>query len=308
MSLLREIQNAATGSEVSISDLLRKCKVLASRLKHEKFKEWVDNELNGYPNKDSLPKYRVKRVHSLGDFSGPWQSGLRGAPIPPLCFPKEHRHLIDTWYCMEPISALESITRAGSSGSDSLRINLPADLIACYGRDIFQDMACLSAWQVIPRGAVIAIADTVRNRVLSFALEIEGESPDAGEVASDIEPLPQEKITHIFNTYIAGDVGNLSAGNEQVTQSLSFTVIEGNFDSLKEQLLKYGVTENDMLELKGAIADDSEAGNTKKIGQQTAGWLGKMLSKAANGTLNITTTIASNVLSKALSQYLGLPS
>lgn len=58
MTLLREIQAAATEADVPLPTVLRKCKVLASRLRHEPLKEWTDRELNGYPSLNALPDYR----------------------------------------------------------------------------------------------------------------------------------------------------------------------------------------------------------------------------------------------------------
>jgi hypothetical protein len=59
MSLLREIQEDAIDSGVSIEDLLRKCMLLAARLGNEEFKKWINQELNGYSTKEELPKYRI---------------------------------------------------------------------------------------------------------------------------------------------------------------------------------------------------------------------------------------------------------
>lgn len=87
MSLLRDIQNAALDSKVHLPDLLRKCKVLAARLGNQDFKAWVDAELNGYGEKDSLPGYRSFRVESKGNFAGPMGSGLNRVPIPLSCPP-----------------------------------------------------------------------------------------------------------------------------------------------------------------------------------------------------------------------------
>jgi len=47
MSLLTEIQAAATDPSHSTADLLRKCQILAFRLRHEPFKQWVGHELSG---------------------------------------------------------------------------------------------------------------------------------------------------------------------------------------------------------------------------------------------------------------------
>ncbi|WP_411860517.1 AbiTii domain-containing protein [Klebsiella aerogenes] len=54
MSLLREIQQAATDPSFDLPSLLRKCKILASRLGSPEFKQWVNFELNGYPDLGNL--------------------------------------------------------------------------------------------------------------------------------------------------------------------------------------------------------------------------------------------------------------
>lgn len=82
MSLLREIQNDAVNSSVNVSDLLRKCKILAYRLGNEDFKSWVDSELNGYDSEDLLPDYRILYVGSKGYFVGSFGKSLSNADIP----------------------------------------------------------------------------------------------------------------------------------------------------------------------------------------------------------------------------------
>jgi hypothetical protein len=69
MSLLREIQDAATSGATPLADVLRKCKILAARLQNKAFAQWVDLELNGYPEDEPLPAHRViDPVQSKGHF------------------------------------------------------------------------------------------------------------------------------------------------------------------------------------------------------------------------------------------------
>ena len=82
MSLLREIQDLSTTEGSDLETLLRKCRVLASRLKNDEFKDWVHCELDGYPKGAKLPEYREFRTFSLGDFGGPFGTGMKNAPIP----------------------------------------------------------------------------------------------------------------------------------------------------------------------------------------------------------------------------------
>jgi hypothetical protein len=48
MRLLDEIIDAAADEKVPIGTLLRKCLVLQQQVKNEKFRAWLDRELDGY--------------------------------------------------------------------------------------------------------------------------------------------------------------------------------------------------------------------------------------------------------------------
>lgn len=216
MSLLREIQDAAVNSSVELTTLLRKCKVLAARLGNEDFKTWVDSELSGYKDISELPDYRILHVNSKGHFSGPFNSGLNNADIPLSCIPKTFRESLSQSNMREPIASLEALVAKSDGGTASEPWN--PDLVAHVGQNIYEGMNCMQAWKVIPLTAVIAALDAVRNRILSFVLEIEAEAPDAGEAAINSNPLPQEKVHQIFNTYISGSVQNVATGSSEFEQ------------------------------------------------------------------------------------------
>lgn len=220
MSLLREIQSAAIDSSVPLTSLLRKCKVLAARLGNEEFKNWIDNELNGYKSKEDLPKYRVLIVNSKGHFSGSFQSGLRNADIPMTCMPKKFRESLSHSYMMSPVAALESLV----SGNDSGTLTEPwnPDIVAHFGDKIYEDMNCMQAWKVIPTSALVAALDTIRTRILSFVLEIEAEAPEAGEAPANSSPVPQDRVQQIFNTYISGNVQNIANASPGTHQHATY--------------------------------------------------------------------------------------
>lgn len=216
MSLLRQIQDAAIDSSIDLPTLLRKCKVLAARLGNDDFKRWIDSELSGYDNTDDLPEYRIFGVNSKGHFSGPFGSGLRNADIPLSCFPEDFREILGHSYFTQPIAAMASLVADGKSGT--LQEPWNPDLVAHFGQRIYENMVCMQAWKVIPTSALVAALDTVRTRILNFALEIEAQNPAAGEAMANEKPVPQETVQHIFNTYITGDVQNLASGSTNFTQ------------------------------------------------------------------------------------------
>jgi hypothetical protein len=216
MSLLRDIQDAAIDSNVELAVLLRKCKVLAARLGNPEFKKWVESELNGYDDINILPEYRILAVNSKGHFSGPFQSGLRNANIPLSCIDKQFHKNLTHSYLHQPIAAIESLVEDASGGT--LQEPWNPDLVVYVGQNIYQGMNCLQAWKVIPVSGFVAALDAVRNRILSFVLEIESEFPDAGEAPVNSNPVPQEKVHQIFNTYITGNVQNVATGSSNVSQ------------------------------------------------------------------------------------------
>ena len=216
MSLLREIQDAATDQSTNTATLLRKCKILAVRLGNEEFKQWIDNELNGYKTIEELPEYRIIETGSYGDFVGGFGAQGTNMPIPPSCLPENLRERITICYLMQAISSYESFIDGEERGNP--HEPWPADMTARFASEIYQRMNCIRAWKLIPRNAIVALVDTVKTRVLNFVIGIEAEDPDAGEAPLHQPPLSQEKTTQIFNTYISGNVQNVAAGGSDFRQ------------------------------------------------------------------------------------------
>jgi len=55
------------------------------------------------------------------------------------------------------------------------------------------------------------------------------------------------------------------------------------------------------------LTDNSTKAEENPFGGKVGEWIGKMPGKAAEGAWNVTTDIASTVITRAISQYLGLP-
>lgn len=258
MPLLRDIQSAAIDSKVPLATLLRMCKVLAARLGNAEFKKWVDDELNGYSSKDGLPNYRALHVNSKGNFSGPFQSSLNNADIPLSCIPEKYREDLSYSYMLEPVAALEALVSKSASGSARAPWN--PDFVALVGGEIYQGMNCLQAWKVIPLTAVIAAIDSVRTRVLNFVLEIEAEAPDAGEASINSNPVPQEKVHQIFNTYISGNVQNLATASSNVQQHAKFNEQNAQlFQDILSALSKSGADAKAVAQLSDVVNDMKKA-------------------------------------------------
>ncbi|RZG72321.1 hypothetical protein EXU29_10380 [Acinetobacter wuhouensis] len=256
MSLLREIQNDAVNSNVKVSDLLRRCKVLAYRLGNEDFKTWVDSELNGYELLDGIPSYRIfNNVTSKGHFSGAFGSGLRNADIPSNCFPKEFRKNLTTVSLTAPIAEVESLVMSSSKKGKLLQQPWDANFVAMFSNKVYEHMVCVQAWKVIPSTKLEGIVDIVKTKILNFVLEIEVINPEAGEAELNSSPIPQDKVSQIFNINISGNVGNLASGNNHsnVKQNYGVSEIPKEFIQLIQDLKQSKLENEIVLELQKKI-------------------------------------------------------
>lgn len=303
MSLLRDIQNTAVSSDNRITDLLRKCKVLAARLGNREFDEWIGKELQGYENTDELPSYRIiKRVEIKGHFSGAFGSGLRNASILPSAFGSRLEEYVSSEKLVQGISTYEQLLEDSSEGTFTVAIS--TELVAHFAEKMYQDMVCMQAWKVIPRGSIIGLIDSVRNSILSFALEIEKFNPDAGEAPVNSEPIPQSNVSQIFNTFIQGDVGTYSHSSGE-NSSVTINNVEGDLNQLKSGLGELGISDDEFEELKQALQDD-ESLSKKEIGNKTSSWMAKVISKASSGLYGVSMATATQVVPKLICDYLGL--
>jgi AbiTii len=304
MSLLREIQDAATNDTGDLTTVLRKCRILATRLKHNGLKNWTQNELDGYLLEKNLPDYRVRQCHSFGNFFGTFGRQLQNAPIPLTSIPEEFRKILTQIRFQQGVAGLQDMVKRADK--DTLQNRWPADAYKLFGHSIYDDMVLMEAWNIIPVSFLVNILDTVRNRILNFALEIEEQIPEAANLSAISSSVPSSKIRQIFNTTIYGSVGNMATAGQNFSQLTVVTISQDDFEELSKFLKDLGFDNDDVSDLKAAIKADGKP-KENGFGKRVAEWFGKAVAKSAQGMLKIGTDIASKIISEAISQYYGLP-
>jgi hypothetical protein len=302
---LDEVVQGAVDSNTPVSVLLRRCLVLAAQLGNEKLKSWANQELNGYANANEVPEYRSIYTHARGNFSGPFGSELTNWPIPPAALQKEHQHWAETAKLVQPIAAFDDLlnTDAKNDGEGTFSIPWPDNLTLFYQRKIIQQQALVSAWQVVSRGVVASLVDTIRNRVLNMALEIQSElkgSDDLGTLKkSDVER------TVINNIYGGQNVfgGHGSSITNVVDQSQTTVLLAGNRSKLDEILSQAGLDTSDLKALTAAL----EADDKKPEGPRVSKWIKTAAPKLAIAGVKYGAEVAKPLLTQWLKQYLGMP-
>ena len=303
MSLLSEIQADVTEANADIAAVLRKCKVLAVKLGSKDFQSWVDYELNGYPSRNETPDYRIiKHIPSYGHFIGIGGSQLKYHPIPISAIPKKYRDALANQYLTEPISYYSSLV-AQCSSEPTIDWGWNPDLIAYLSDKILSRFQLANAWQSISTSSFVALLDTIKNRVLNFVLEIEAVAPNAGDTLQGEKPIPEERVQQVFNTVIWGGSAQIAAGNQTIKHDTVIKIIQNDFDSLRRFLSSLEVGEDSIRELREAIQEDEKNQKETAFGKRVQTWLGKMISKAAEGSWKIATSVAAHLLTMALMKY-----
>jgi AbiTii len=305
MTLLQQILTESVDSSSDLASILRKCRVLAQRLGHDGFKDWVTHELEGYPDGSELPPYRISRNNLvLGHFVGGLGQQVSGAQIADSSIPEEFRDMLTEIRFFEGVAWIQEHLR--TSGGGYLRTAWPPEACRLIGQGtIFRGMHLLEAHQVITTATLARALDSIRNKVVKFALELESRDPEAGEAMKNENQIPKEQVQQIFNTVIKGDVGNVAQGGSDFTQQATMQIRKGDIDSLVTAISHLGISPEDVHELRSAVADEPAAGNAG-FGKKVTGWIGKIVSKAARGACTVSTSVASHVITDALKKYYGI--
>lgn len=218
MSLLREIQTVIA-SDGDVISALRKCKILAARLRSDELARWVDFELDGFPASQPIPEYRRLSTTCLANFTnGYWR--VDNCEVPRFGLPEDMREGLS-----RPHEFRDGITAATAFSQKGASINYPelAVIIERYGV-LYPEYRCTRAWKVIPTTEFQQLISAVKNRILDFSLKIEVENPSAGEAPPNTQPVPSEKLQPLVHNVFYGNVGNLSQNGENFTQTASVGV------------------------------------------------------------------------------------
>lgn len=299
--LLDEIIELATGNNQSVAVLLRKCVVLAHQIKNERLKAWANKELNGYEDGDELPGYRISPGQAKGHFTGPFGAEYRNLPIPPAVLEREHRHFATEVRLFQAVSAYEDLVRT-TKADGHITAPWPNDLALYYQQRIpnSKRMVLIAAYQEIPKPKLVELVDTVRNRVLNMALELQSEVGETDDDLKKITPQEARKIDQTVIQHIYG--GNVYVATGESTMNVHQQTIEvGDKQRLEQVLRNSGLSRADVDELSCVLERDG-----KKMSSGVTEWIKKTAPKVVSGGVKVGAAVAQTLLTEYLKQYYGL--
>lgn len=294
-SIVLDIQRLATDRNQDVTDLLRKSLLVATKLKLVDFRTWTESELHGWIGKP-VPEYRKCRAEIR--LKNPYH-GL----IPIVFGDSKVMNLLCNIEIRDPIESLLHLIRNHSSGDPSPVYPFTPEQTAFILQH--QEGMGLEPVRTLSITRLASIVDVVRTTILEWSLQLEAE----GIYGEDLMFSQEEQSR-------AGSSAQISIGNFQgilgnvegsaVSQNLDLNIAQGNLASLRTYLSASGVAATDLDALEVAIESDPQPEKSGALGPSVSEWIGRMISKAAQGSWQVGVGAAGGLLAAALGAYYGL--
>jgi AbiTii len=301
MPLLDDIIEAAIDDKVGIGSLLRTCLVLESQIKNDKFRAWLNLELDGYDrdHEGDFPDYRVFNCVNRGDFLG-LTVKMTDQPISLHVMDERDRKMLAVVHLHQPAASYEG--RKSKDTDAALPWN--PTITTKYQGKIYQngEPTLIRAWQEIPGSVLVGLLEQVRTRVLRFALELKDNLPVETDSAKQLPAAVVERS--VINNIYGGN--NIIASHSENFALISQTnVHEGNMVELEAALANLGITHEGIAALRSDMEADKKDGQST-VGPKTKHWLADMGKYLAKEGAKAGFEVAKQAATKWILQHYGL--
>jgi hypothetical protein len=177
-----------------------------------------------------------------------------------------------------------------------------------FAENFYDGMGAIRISKSLAPSVIAGVLDTIRNRLLAFALDIEKLDPHAGDVApGEAPPVAPAAITQVFNTTIhGGQVSLATAGQGDVTQRVDQSTGEPlTIADVVAQLRDWGLAEDDVRQVETALEADAETAGQLVIGEETQGWLGRVATQLGTGASKVAEGVTVETIVALLTKLTG---
>lgn len=251
-SIVLELQNEIVSSNCDIVNILRKAHLIALKLKLADFDQWIQHELNGYPDKESCPEYR-KVCGSLKAFN-PYHGW-----ISTLMQDNELEKMICERKLTNSISEVISLCK---SSENVLISEFSGEQFAFFNK-MFNSPLPMKYALHIPTTAVKDIEEKVKNTILEWTLKLESEGI-VGEnmVFSETEKESAVNMPQTVNNYYGNtSVINSPSDNVQIvsgsenTVTFSYDKVKDVVDAVEKSISESDLSKEDIETATELLAD-----------------------------------------------------
>lgn len=198
--IIKDIANGTTDTQTA----LKRTKVLLQELNNSDLLQWINYEIEGYPDGAILPQYRVINGQLYGSYiKGSMAAHMKCShvPIPLGNFSDEVKRKILTAEITQGISALKTILEDNKHNDQSgLMKPIPPEWysqIALANNDPY--MILSSAYVLLNMPEIMNIFPKVENKLLDILSYLEKQFGNLDDLDIDIDSKSDEEIKNITN-------------------------------------------------------------------------------------------------------------
>jgi hypothetical protein len=286
-SIVLELQRDVLDSSVSVSDLLRKALLIATKLDIPEFKSWIENELSGYRSESVVPPYRESAGTLMGqDRWGRW--------LPVLFSDSKLEEMIAKFQFVDAVTEIEAIIERTKRDKDAgnAYVDFTPEQQQILRNTLRSD--AVRHTRFIRREDLFRVLNAVRNEILKWSLKLEKEGVLGEGMTFSRDERRKASEIH-YSMHFHSPVGNVSQHAERVNQSANVGVpasdlakliaemnahlSELHLDSRQERRAEM------QLEILKSELNDPDPEIVKQAGQSlrniTEGAIGSLLANAA---------------------------
>lgn len=223
-SLVEDLQSECVDESTSVSQLLRKARVLSVKLEANELEVWLGHELSGYPADTEVPEYR--QITGQPKRRNP-HYGLQ----PILMSDNFSAFVISSRDIKQPISELEALDL---ESGDSLHMEYPNEIKMALMKQMPFPMEPIL---LVSHVSIVGILDAVRNTILDWVLELERN----GVLGEGLRFTARDKQKAVPANYqITNNIGSMHGSQIQQLSDNSSQMISDKTDigALASILLK----------------------------------------------------------------------
>jgi hypothetical protein len=304
--LLDDIIDILSDESGSLNNALLKTKVLLHTIGKKDLVSWVDNELKGYPDDDSVPEYRSVDAYVYGQVQS-FRQIHHHYLVPLMHVDDDLRKRLTELKLLLPIDQIQQAVAQHRAGStQTLGKPIPPEVCAILSRGL-ESANVVTARSELNMTQADKILQEVRSRLLEFMLElrdvvgIEATNKDLASKAGEFDA--DKAFTKIFGHTTFGPNATVFIGNQNA--QLNVTNSKGDIDSLLTELEKNGVPRHQLDDLKIAIRADENEGKEVSITNEghTSRWYMKALKEGGKGLYKTSVDVASQLIIRAIEHY-----
>lgn len=298
MKLIDDIVDLLSDCNGSLTEALLKTKVLMHKIGHKELAEWVNDELNGYPEGKPVPPYRIINSRLVGHVQNSVHVHNN------FTLPTQHLSEKDgKWFLerelRESISVLEPMAKIPEG---HLTIPVGPEFHHLIDK-VLNGYWVQRMWIQVEPTQILHGLTEVRSRLLDFVLGLQDQLGEVSE--NEVKEVAKSiDASAMFHGAVFGDNTTVVIGDKNTTH-IKNEVKKGDFESLASVLRSAGLEQADIDTLGAAIEQDKGQVNAdaQQLGPAVKGWMSQMLDKAINAAWNIELGVAGGLLTNALQAY-----